>query len=371
MGKACLLAGIAFLSLICANTQTFLNGSFESTTGTCNYNISNASFNSMMNNCTGFGIGSQIDIMQTSCGYGAAQQGNMLIALAIAIDNTSYDALSLTLSAPLTAGTSYTVSFYHRKHASYVSNNMELGYSTTSTTFGTSIGTVAAPTSTSWTQVSFSFTPTFATSYITARIIPGAYGWNHVDNFTIVANPLPVELVSFTAECVEQGTLLKWSTASEKNNAYFTLESSIDGIHYVEQATIPGAGNSNTIREYNETILRTPIPQEYYRLSQTDHDGTIQHFPPIFIACHSSFKDHCPIVSVNSDHATFDIYSSQEEKIDLVLIDASGRTHQHMNLELVKGSNTIGVNLSDLAAGMYIAMIYGKNIQCSTKFFRP
>ena len=46
--------------------------------------------------------------------------------------------------------------------------------------------------------------------------------------------PLPVELLSFTASCNgDQKTALKWTTASEKNNNYFTLEKSHDGNTYV------------------------------------------------------------------------------------------------------------------------------------------
>jgi len=50
--------------------------------------------------------------------------------------------------------------------------------------------------------------------------------------------PLPIELLSFTAECKEQNIVLKWITLTEKNNIYFTIEKSFDGINWKILANI-------------------------------------------------------------------------------------------------------------------------------------
>jgi hypothetical protein len=164
--------------------QTFLNGSFESTTGSCNFNITNASFNSMMSNCTAFGSGDQIDILDNSCGYGAAENGMHFIGLAVDVTNSLTDALSIELSAPLLAGNTYQLSFYNRKDAAYNANLLEIGYSNTSASFGTAIDTAVLP-GTTWDLVTVAFTPNINCSYITIRTIAGSYGWNFVDDLTI------------------------------------------------------------------------------------------------------------------------------------------------------------------------------------------
>jgi hypothetical protein len=164
--------------------QTLLNGSFEATTGNCDYNLTNSNFNSMMNNCYAFGNNSQIDIINSTCGYGSAQQGNYFIGLGVDIANALTDALSLKLLTPIIVGNTYVLNFYNRKDSGFNANLLEVGYSTDSISFGNIIDTAALPT-TSWGLVSFSFTPTVNCQFLTIRTIAGSYGWNFVDNFTI------------------------------------------------------------------------------------------------------------------------------------------------------------------------------------------
>lgn len=88
-------------------------------------------------------------------------------------------------------------------------------------------------------------------------------------------NPVvPVELSSFTAVGTESGVLLKWATASEKNNRGFTLlRSKKDSENYEFVAFISGAGSSITRNEYEFTD--SPGSGTFiYRLIQEDFDGT-------------------------------------------------------------------------------------------------
>lgn len=94
---------------------------------------------------------------------------------------------------------------------------------------------------------------------------------------------LPIELISFDAILVEANIVLSWTTASEINNDYFTLERSVDGLNYKTIASLPGAGNSSEILEYN-FIERNPLfGKSYYRLKQTDFDGASETFAPIAV----------------------------------------------------------------------------------------
>src|SRR5207253_2240794 len=44
---------------------------------------------------------------------------------------------------------------------------------------------------------------------------------------------LPITLISFNADEEDQNVNITWSTASEKNNEYFTVERSVDGIKFL------------------------------------------------------------------------------------------------------------------------------------------
>ncbi|MBX2945326.1 MAG: T9SS type A sorting domain-containing protein [Cyclobacteriaceae bacterium] len=90
-------------------------------------------------------------------------------------------------------------------------------------------------------------------------------------------NPLPVELESFTAQLKQGVVLLDWVTASELNNNFFTIERSKDGQLYSELARVEGSGTTHQRTTYS-AVDRTPLKGvSYYRLKQTDFDGSFKY----------------------------------------------------------------------------------------------
>jgi hypothetical protein len=94
---------------------------------------------------------------------------------------------------------------------------------------------------------------------------------------TPVGGPLPIELLSLTSKCNNQNVELKWVTASEINNDYFSIERSIDGINWQLVTKVDGAGNSTLIKNYSYTDVRQHNDISYYRLKQTDFDGQFEY----------------------------------------------------------------------------------------------
>lgn len=89
---------------------------------------------------------------------------------------------------------------------------------------------------------------------------------------------LPVTLLSFKVSAEETGILAEWVTVSEENNAYFTLERSVDGKNFTSVGTVPGAVNSRSTRSYQFTDTNPVKGLSYYRLRQTDLDGHSETF---------------------------------------------------------------------------------------------
>ena len=101
-----------------------------------------------------------------------------------------------------------------------------------------------------------------------------------LSNFKINCNVvLPIELITFDGNC--DG--FKWSTGSELNNAYFEIEKTIDGNTWETIARIEGQGTKNTISDYAHEISLDGL--SYYRLTQTDLNGTKTYFDAISIEC--------------------------------------------------------------------------------------
>lgn len=95
--------------------------------------------------------------------------------------------------------------------------------------------------------------------------------------------PLPVELLFFEAEQKGSEVSLTWSTASELNNDFFTVEKSADGQNFAVLATIEGNGTVNSTSDYQLKDADPALGISYYRLSQTDFDGTTEQFPMISV----------------------------------------------------------------------------------------
>lgn len=89
----------------------------------------------------------------------------------------------------------------------------------------------------------------------------------------------PVEWLDFQAAPDYQKGLvqLKWSTASELNNQYFTVEASRDELIFKTIATRKAIGTSNQVESY-EAADMNPLPGvSWYRIRQTDIDGSYSY----------------------------------------------------------------------------------------------
>lgn len=80
---------------------------------------------------------------------------------------------------------------------------------------------------------------------------------------------LPVELMSFNAACDQGAIAVEWCTVSEKDNDYFVLEQSVDGIEFKTISRQKGQGQPGEKQCYRfkaESLGEI----NYFRLQQTD-----------------------------------------------------------------------------------------------------
>ena len=94
---------------------------------------------------------------------------------------------------------------------------------------------------------------------------------------------LPVELLQFDGEAVEQGNLLNWATASENGTDKFLVERSLDAVEFRSVGEVQAVGESAVPVFYEWTDLSAPIGVTYYRLRILDHDATWTYSPAIAI----------------------------------------------------------------------------------------
>jgi hypothetical protein len=137
--------------------------------------------------------------------------------------------------------------------------------------------------------------------------------WMEFSEVTLAtdANPLPIELLNFEVICYGNNVRALWTTASEYNNDYFTLERSKDGQTWEVIGNIPGATNSTMSINYSYEDSKPYRGIGYYRLSQTDYNGEIKTFNTESTDC---TPDYSGLIS---------LYPNPSNDVFIILLDKS------------------------------------------------
>ena len=182
---------------------------------------------------------------------------------------------------------------------------------------------------------------------------------------------LPVELLSFSAECEYDNTKLSWSTGSETNNNYFVVERSIDMVNYTELDKIDGAGNYNGILNYSFLDVDNLPSIKYYRIKQVDYDGRFEYFGPVSSNC-DNFKGETESISsfINSENEVqINIFVPSSKNYSIKLYDKLGNLLIDENFNAIEGSNTYKINGHQFASGVYSISIISSQTFFSKKMF--
>ena len=185
-------------------------------------------------------------------------------------------------------------------------------------------------------------------------------------------DPLPIELLSFEANLKDEKVDLKWVTATEINNNYFTIERTTDGSLWEVVLTTSGAGNSNQIIEYYEVDYEPILGMSYYRLKQTDFDGKF------------SYSNVIPVkYEKNSGNGTINLFPSPvkpgetitlefnnifEDDLLVVLRDIQGKEFYSKVVVNIEDGKLIGVPIDiSIPAGIYLVTASSENRMYSQK----
>lgn len=174
-----------------------------------------------------------------------------------------------------------------------------------------------------------------------------------VFNNTLSSSPLPITLVSFTAQNINnQYVSLHWTTAMEENNDHFTIERSADGMHFDLITTQKAVGNSAVNQNYSYSDMNPVNGVNFYRLRQYDIDGRMAEFPVIQV---NFGLDGLPVVYPNPVSLTVNIASGKELVRAVRLISMEGQ--EIMSSDNNAGLQVIKLNVSSLSTGVYMLEI--------------
>lgn len=180
-------------------------------------------------------------------------------------------------------------------------------------------------------------------------------GLTNQQTFCLPSVLLPVEMTEFDVTCEEGSAAIHWRTETERDNAYFTLEKSCDGLNFQTMKQLTGAGTTQQVHDYYLSDDDLCSGVSYYRLSQTDINGEQE-----VLGIRSTKSCVLPTeLVVFPNPATDELTVSWNGKAvkELVLYDAIGQ------LILVKNdwneqASSATMDVSALAAGVYYLTVY-------------
>ncbi|MFY0627119.1 MAG: T9SS type A sorting domain-containing protein [Reichenbachiella sp.] len=165
---------------------------------------------------------------------------------------------------------------------------------------------------------------------------------------------LPIDLIFFRVNTNSDEYNFTWATASEIDNAFFTIEGSNDGKNWTSLTEVEGAGTSNIRIDYEHLYSRR-VSLNYFRLKQTDFDG--QYSYSYIVSPRSNNESYEIEIFPNptSDFATILMKNEQSiQKIRLISMD--GRIVKSMASEDL-GSSKILIPVNHLENGIYAVII--------------
>lgn len=168
------------------------------------------------------------------------------------------------------------------------------------------------------------------------------------------SNPLlPVELLSFTAEKINNAVKLEWETASELNNDYFTIERSINMQDWNIIGKVKGSGTVNSITGYKFFDEDPSEGINYYKLKQTDYDGAYEELGVIAV---DFLKDDDVLIIPNSDNTGIVILlNNSDREMQADIYDLSGRLVECRKIK--SGTTSVEINID--RKGVYFIHLTG------------
>ena len=266
--KKFLLATIFFLTSIVAFSQTYLVDRHFSNVAPTGWSSTSNVWSFTYNGSSTTNYRNVFDATTYSARFSSAATGNSIY---------------LYIPINFVSGNTYTITFYTKRVCSVAINTNELPNQTTLLSTETQTNSSCNSNWNTWYQ----WSTTILSSYtgagyfqIWTKTIYGGPTSAYLDDVSIYESEpvnLPIELLYFKGSVYNSDNILHWSTASEDNNDYFTIEKTKDGIDWEILTRESGAGNSSNQLYYSSVDENVESIINYYRLKQTDYDGKFKY----------------------------------------------------------------------------------------------
>lgn len=228
------------------------------------------------------------------------------------------------------------------------------------TTSGSATGETTAnmKTQSTFTSAGWNFSGTWAMSSSTNDGYP--YLGDNV-------GPLPVTWVLFSGMRNRgNNVVLNWITATETNCLGFCIERSTDAQNFQKIGFIDGSGSSNQANRYTFTDHDSPTTLLYYRLKQTDYDGSWEYSSVIAIANGSHIEGDINVYPNPFDKQLMLEIPSGTSEVCITISDLSGR----IIYTQISTDESLNINTDSWSLGIYILRFHTPNMLIHRKIIK-
>lgn len=192
------------------------------------------------------------------------------------------------------------------------------------------------------------------------------------DWFTVGAtdNTFPVEWLDLAAEATPSGQVaIRWATAQELNNDFFTVERSTDGRMFTSVTDVAGAGTTTAPTHYEAMDAEPVAGAAYYRIRQTDFDGQFSYSPMVEINLSATNQIQLslapnPVAAGQSVQVRIDHPGGQAA---LRVLSLTGQELYRQAVDLSGGMQQVALPLANLAPGTYLVQVQSGQGQAATQ----
>lgn len=173
-------------------------------------------------------------------------------------------------------------------------------------------------------------------------------------NFLVEEAILPVVFLHFNGVSKGNEVILNWATASEINASHYEVETSVDGVNFLQVAQVKAAGNSHSRKDYSFTTTNNTAT--YFRLRQVDFDGAFEYTKIVNVAKQSNLTKLT--VSTYPNPATevvnFNLENSSDTQAEVRIFNTSGA---EVSAPMAVNGNIISAEVNHLPTGKYFYLI--------------
>ncbi len=213
-------------------------------------------------------------------------------------------------------------------------------------------------------------TESLPATYTTIAGVGGSFSANFNTGFSAafavgasVSIALPVNCIDFKAVKKDNNVQLVWKVNQEINNSHFIVERSEDGIHYTAIATVMASAANNG--NYSYVDNNPPGQRAYYRLAQTDRDGTKKYVCSILTVALDN-SDAFTISNVypnpSAGESYVNIYTSRARTVSMEYVNALGQVFSSHTVALQPGTTRVALKINAVAGNFIVRFRDDKSV---------